>query len=396
MKLKINRSLKIALIIIIAMSICSISFLLYKELKYPVFEEEKVSLYEYNNKANINYTVFLKPNILYEEESLGEGNIYITEFIDHIKTSFNYDFSGEKEAEIKGDYEIAAVVEGYAGEGETYRTIWQKKFILLPKTSFDTKNKNFSIKEEIPLQLNVYNDFAKRVIENSRIGSQVKLTVFMDVNLKAETDNGVIDEKMMPAMVMPLNASYFEILGNLAEEKPGKIEETKKIQLPVNRKNVITFSSIIGVLIILLVLLIFVTKAIVITDSLEKNLKKIFKKHGDRLVALNNEIAVTYENHSEVKSIEDLVKIADEIGKPIIYKHSSDFKQISKFYVNDENQMYILDLNEIILELDLSNSEKSKEKSSDDVKKLREIITGLKTSKKREEKSETETTESKS
>jgi hypothetical protein len=40
------------------------------------------------------------------------------------------------------------------------------------------------------------------------------------------------------------------------------------------------------------------------------------------------------------------VRISDELGKPILYKHNSNQDRESKFWVIDESRNYILDLNE--------------------------------------------------
>lgn len=391
MKIHINKNLRIILLITSIILMCAASFYLYKEVKYPSFKEEKITLFSYNNMTNVNYRVFLKPNILYDVESIGEGNIYIAEFVDYIDTSFNYEFRGERYTDVKGDYEIIAKVEGVIGEDEDFKTIWKKDFVLLPKASFQANDKTISVKEDFKLKLQEYNEFAQQVIKTSKIGSKVKMTVLMNVRLKANTDKGIVEEKISPTMIIPLNANYFEIGGNLSQEKPGSIEETKQVQLPINKNKVIVYGIILGISLILLIFIIFFTKAKLMMDPFEKKIRKIFKKHGDRLVALNNEIAVTCENYSEVKSIEDLVRIADEIEKPITYKHSIDYKEISKFYVYDESQMYVFDLTTVLIDKNIDKEKK--DSSEDDVNKLKKTISELKASKPKIKESETETTE---
>lgn len=394
MKLEINKKIKIVSIAFFSLIFIITLIFTYREYKVPRYAEEKVSLYTYNNKANIGYSVVLKPNILYEEKSLSEGKIYITEFIDHIKTSLNYVFIGKEQADIKGNYQVIAQMEGYTGQDETYKTIWKKDFIISPKKDFSKKDKTISIKEENILTLTEYNEFAKKVIESSQISTSIKLTVLMNVNMTAKTDKGLIQENMSPSMTIPLNTSYFEITGKLSEEKPGNIEKTKQVKLPVNENKVIVYVIILGVSLILLIFLLFFIKTKPIIDPIEKRIKKIFKKYGDRLVALNNDIAVTCENYSEVKSMEDLVRIADEIERPIMYKYSLDYKEISKFYINDDTQMYMFDLAKILIAKNLDN--RKKDKSEDDVNKLKKTISEIKASKPKKKKSETQTTESKS
>ena len=94
-------------------------------------------------------------------------------------------------------------------------------------------------------------------------------------------------------------------------------------------------------------------------DNFTKSLNKIFKKHGSRLVALNSSIPESFKDYNNVKAIDDLVRIADEIGKPIMYKYSAAPKEITQFYVWDENQLFIFDLNEAIKKMEMEKPQKT-------------------------------------
>lgn len=348
MKLKINKRLKIALISILVILIGTSSFLLYMEIKHPGFEEQKISVYSYNNKSTVNYKIFLKPNILYDTNPLDEGKIYITEFIDYIKATFNYEFSGEREADIEGTYDIITKAEGFIIEKEEIKIIWEKDFVIIPQKSFSITDKTKSIKEEIEVRLDEYNTFVKEIIETSKINCQTRLYIIMNINVKGNTDKGSIEETISPNMVMSLNTNMFQISGNTNIDKSGAIEETKQVQIPVDKRQFVFYCIILGILILALILLVFFTKGVLVKDPLEKKIKGIFKKHGDRLVALNSELAITCDCINKVKSIDDLVRIADEVGKPIMYKYSKDYKEINKFYVTNEDELYILDLYEVL------------------------------------------------
>lgn len=389
MKLKINKRLRKVLMVIVIALIIVVSFFLYKAVRHTEFKNEKVSLYNYENKGNISYNVFFKPNILYNDNSVGEGNVYLTEFVDYINAVFNYEFKGEKEADIKGNYDITAVAEGYIGEKETYKTIWKKEFKLLPKTNFKLKDKSFAIKKEVPIKYEEYNNFAKQVIEDSKVGLQVKLLVSMNVNLKADTGKGIIEEKMSPTMIIPLNTSFFEVTGELSKNKPGVIEGTKKIQLPVNKEKVMVYSSLLIILTAALLFLIFFTSAFAVDDPFTRSLNKIFKNYGDRLVALNDDAAVLNENISNVKSMEDLVKVSDEIGRPIVYKHSYSLKDINEFCVFDGNQSYVFNLMNFLKDSGYKEFNKEEKKPTKDKSRPKKSILGFKSALSKKEKSET-------
>lgn len=356
-KLSINNKFKIALI---SISICiaiTMSILLYFEYKIPSFQEEKVSLYGYNNKADIDYTISFKPNMLYDEGISAAGEIYLTSYVETINTLFRYQFSGEREGRITGNYKIIAEVEGYTGEKETYKTIWKKLFTLVPETSIEEYNKRLLIERELPLNLNTYNNFAELIKNDSKVSSQVKLTVFMDVDLDVETDKGTVKEKLSPSITIPLNTNYFEITKNIPPEKQSAIEETRQVQLPVNKNLIVIYSVVLGLMLILILCTIFLTVGTE-KDSFIKALNKIFKKHGSRLVALNSNIPGSFKDYNKVKAIDDLVRIADEIGKPIMYKYSADPKEITQFYVWDENQLFIFDLLEAVKKMEMEKPQK--------------------------------------
>ncbi|WP_461207714.1 DUF5305 domain-containing protein [Clostridium sp. DL1XJH146] len=341
-KLNINKKIRFSLIGIIVIVVGVFSFLLYKTIDSPGCEEKITSLYSYNNKAEVTYNVSLKENSLYDGESIGQGEFYIAKYIDNINTSMNYEYTGETKADIKGDYEIYAIVEGYTGEEESYETIWQKKYILSPKESFEANDKTITLEKEIPINFNEYNDFTAQLFEDSNISTEAKVTVFWDINVSTNTDKGLVEEKISPKMEIPLNEKYFKITGELVQDKQGNIEKTEQVTLPVNKVQVSIYSVFIVLLLVISAILIFCAKETDKISSLEKNLKSIFKIYGDRLVALNSKADGDIDNYNEVKSIEDLVRIADDIGKPIIYKHSDDFKEITKFYVFDETKTFIL------------------------------------------------------
>ncbi|HOJ10151.1 MAG TPA: DUF5305 family protein [Clostridiales bacterium] len=357
MKLKITKTLKAILLVINVILIIGVVIYFYRYYTSPHSIEETIVKYSYIQKGDIKYQVQLIPNDLYEERSIDEGSIYITQLIDCIKVSCNYNFEGDKSADIKGDYEIAAVVEGYVGEKDSVKTIWKKKFPIIPRTTIEAQKEGISIDKEVLFKLDEYREFARVIIEILKVNTNAKLCIQMNVNLKADIDKISVQEKMSPAIEIPLNVNYFTISKLNIAEKPGKVEETNRVKVPPDKKIIILCGIIIGILIISLLYLIIFTTEPTIKDKDIKNFNKIFKNHGNRLVALSNKFVTANQRCCRVKSIDDLVRIADELGKPIFYEHSRNFVEITRFFVFDDTWLYILDIkdstyNEVIKEPD--------------------------------------------
>lgn len=340
MKLKINKSLRLGLIIIIAAITIILTFLIYNEAYNPGIEEKIASVYSYTNKGSVNYSVHLKPNNLYNESVLEAGNLYITEFVDYIDANLKYEFAGDKSDNIKANYSIIAKVQGLIIESDEIKNIWEKDFSIVPGKTINSYEDKISINENVKLNINEYNAFVKEIKESTKINCQTNLSLLMIVDLSGSTDKGAVEDSITTSLVIPLDTALFEISGNNTIDEPGAIEETVQVPLPLNRNLIIIFGLILTASLISLIALIFFTIIAPDKDKLEKELNKIFKKHGDRLVALRSGIDLT--NSIKVKSIDDLVKIADDVGKPILYKYSDNYKEINKFYVTNNNEVFLL------------------------------------------------------
>lgn len=350
MKLILTKNTRKKLIIIFIITAIIFSYLVYNEMYNPGFVEQKNPVYTYINKSSIDYSVHLKPNNLYNDSVLEDGKLYITEFVDFIDTNLKYEFAGDKSENIKANYSIIAKVQGLIIESDKIKNIWEKDFPIVSGKTISSYEDKISINENVKLNLNEYNSFVKEIKESTKINCQTNLSLMMNVDLSGDTDKGTVEDSITTSIVIPLDTALFEISGNSAIDEPGAIKETVQVQLPVNKNLVIIFGLILATSLILLIVLIFFIKIAPDKDQHEKELNKIFKKHGDRLVALRSGIDLT--NSITVKSIDDLVKIADEVGKTILYKYSDNYKEINKFYVIDNDEVFLLVLEYPDIELD--------------------------------------------
>jgi hypothetical protein len=73
-------------------------------------------------------------------------------------------------------------------------------------------------------------------------------------------------------------------------------------------------------------------------DKTEKLVNKIKKKYGEWMVEVNKPPKRTLGSENiEVKSLEDLIKISEELGKPVIYYNDGTKHN---FYILDESVQY--------------------------------------------------------
>lgn len=346
MKFKLDKRIKIGIIAVLLLGIVASSLFFFREWNKEEFREDTVIKYSYNQRADIEYQAYLKPNKLYEKNTLGEGELYLTEFIDYIDTKLKYEFQGEKKGDLGGEYEVVARVEAYSGEGEEITYIWQKDFPLIAKKRFKIIDESLNIEEKMKIDLDKYSSFASEIIEASKVNSQSRLNLILNVNLKGQVEGEEVDELISTNLLIPLNTGMFSVGGENSTIREGKIEEKINVKVPPSKMKLIILGISMSVLLLVLVLSVFLLEGVKNTRTKkEKLLKSIFKKHGDRLVAVEGDIDINRGSIVSVKSIDDLVRIADEEGKPIMYKYSDD-KDISSFYVSLENVLYILQIRE--------------------------------------------------
>lgn len=356
MKRSIYKKLRTAFIITGLTLFLASGFAAIKSIINPGYKEENVTRFECKNNCEAEYNVFLKPNPLYETLILDKDKLVITEFVDYIDTRFTYRYVGNKKARITGYYEIIAMVECYTKENDAEIIIWNKPYILSPGATFEKDDTDqFNINKNVSVYLNEYNNFVKTISEASKINASTRVTVFMNINIIAETADGTIEEQLSPQIVIPLATAYFKV-GVVNDDKPRTIEETVQTQLPVNYTLVYFFTGVGSIsLLMTLYMLIF-------TEGTDPDphviiLNKIFKNHGDRLVALRSDVSAVWDNVFEVSSIEDLVRISDDMEKPILYKYSENRYDIREFYLFNGTEMYILDLSENIMKMEKDESE---------------------------------------
>ena len=364
MKKSIHKNIRTAVIPIAGILIAVLALLFYKELTVPKYMEVKVKTYSYSSKGGIGYKVMLKPNLLYSASSLEEGGTYIAEFVDSVHASFKYDFEGSGQADLKGSYIIGAVLEGYQEKQDEYiggtsaveegnktdktesKAIWKKEYQLAPETKFDLTDNRMSISRDISINYSEYNRFAQQVLDAAKVNTPVRLVVSMNLMLQADTGRGEIEDTAVQSMVIPMGASLFNITKSEMSEKPGAVEKTQKVKLPVNRSFLVLYGAAAGILVIGLLYIIFFTAVKPDISLQQKELNKIFKKYGSRLAALTCPVIAEPGSSRTVKSMDDLVRIAEEIQKPVLYGYDSDTNCISRFFTIDGSWMYLYDLKE--------------------------------------------------
>jgi hypothetical protein len=321
----VRTGIQIILILMVAVSL----FSLYQAFQSETVIDKDFPACNYEARSNFNYAALLKPNSLFETRSIGQNRTYFTKIIDRIDTIFYYDFTCDRPASINGDYEVVASVNGED---------WEKNYVLVPKKEFaGDKMTDFTVK--FPVNLSTYNDVVNSI--GKEIDVQAKdpeLKLIYNINTIASIGSDHAKETLSPTIVIPLGKKAFNITGDLSTRKNGSIFRSEVyIQQDVIEKRI--YSGIIAVMaFFLLVLFTRFTKNKVIDKN---SVNEIKNKYGDWITEAAE--IPTSKDIVKISTFLDLVKIAEELGRPIL--HFADNK-IHWFFVLDGQTMYEFRLNE--------------------------------------------------
>ena len=339
-RIKMHRELRLSIVTLLVIIIIASSYSAYSASQEPTTIEKIVPTYIYTHKGIWDYQVYIKDNSLYDTNVLGPGDgKNFKKLIEHINMSFSYEFLANQKSTIHGSYKITA---------EIQTSLWSKEFIITPTTHFNSSINQAKFTDKFPLNITIYEDFIFNV--NSETGSSAgdsKLVIKCTVSLSAKTAEEKIDDTFSRSLQIALRSEIVNIDGTLVSTQPGSIEKTEKVYQPgvTTQTNNWTSSSIIITLIC--AGFVIVTKSDLEAQKLmTRQIKKIQKKFGEWIVEVEKlpKRGVGVELVS-TKSMDDLVKISEELGKPIIY-YTSDKKETHTFYVIDEAIHYKYTLSE--------------------------------------------------
>jgi len=344
-KIKIPLTVRMLAIAVLGIILIISAFSTYAAYQEPTTTEESYITLTYGQSGRFNYIVSLKNNTVYNKTTLypGEGVIF-KQIVDNINTSFTYNFQFtylqiEKSTEISGNYNIQA---------EIQTDIWTKTYTLVPTTSFNSSGKTANFNVNFPIDFPFYDNVVTTINSETGINAPNPLLIIKcNVAVTAKTGNELIYDSFKPSITVSLNQKTIEISDILSLSQSGSRTgmETVFHQEIVDQRNNWTLISIIF-LIVFLTLLLITTNEIEKVSKAEKMLKKINKKYGEWLVKTHKKPETPSSKIITLDSLEDLSKVGEELGKPLIhYNPVLDKHEEHIFYVLDEKTMYKYVLN---------------------------------------------------
>ena len=286
----------------------------------------------YKEQGWFDYEIYLKDNKLYgatvlrlkglpaagppssspsAPQTLGPGLIYFPKIIDNIKASFSYQFSSDRPVSVQSEeVEVTAIIEN---PGK-----WSKNVVLIPKTR---KEGDFII--SFPIDINYYTELIDAIqSETGAGGGPYNLKIKADVYTVAETNLGTIDEVYTQTLVGELEGNTLTFGEELSQSQSVSVSGAT---IPTGSEQGGTKAPWVGGLIVALLALgyfgwsqIQLRPAVV---GIEAEAARARKKYRQVMVDIE-ELPKVKPNETVIplSSLDDLVKISDDLVKPVLHK----------------------------------------------------------------------------
>jgi len=332
-KIILPRNLRLAILLI--STIFLIFFVLFTLFStQPIQQSKIIDDYEYLHSGSYEYTAFLKNNTIYNNQSelyQDQGKLF-REIIDHINLKYSYTFYG---------YRNITFEQAYYQIIPTIRTnYWNKTFaVIVNETTIQSPSFNIIF----PLNLSYYEKLLSRI--NNEINfqtNQQSLEISTKIFLTAKTINDTIHDTFVHNIMIPLTSKIVNFDGNFSRTKPVLKSHKEIIEVSGYRTQVIFLSVLSTFIFILIITFLILTKSSKILSKKQKQFLKIKKKYGKWMAEIKEKINGTSFKIIYTKTIEDLIKISEEISKTILY-YTDEKNNNYLFYVIDEEQFYVFE-----------------------------------------------------
>ncbi|MFQ5999494.1 MAG: DUF5305 family protein [Candidatus Bathyarchaeia archaeon] len=332
------------LLLFVFLSIVSLSGV-YSSYQLPIEKIEIVEAIKYKHVGTYDYTANLKPNIIYNQSTLkpGQGRIYLS-ITKNITTTFSYTF------ELLGLKNPANITTEYNMTAYLSTSQWSPiQFSESNSSTLEFTGTTAQFSTSYLINISSVEEMAETI--QNEIGvysSRYNLTINIVIHTVANTLNGTVDEYFTPTLAVIFRyrtgeGDYISI-ENLLHTDSGTLAGIPQTiyqgWVVLQRSASITFS------IISFACLAITAMAYRQIKPEKKPMKR--EKPIDEIIAPFEEIVVdvakepSYEKRRvtiTMKSLEDIVKVADGLEKPILHTERPSTTQDRK----PTHVLYVLD-----------------------------------------------------
>ena len=303
-------------------------------LYYGLNNKEKVSV-RYVGKNDIDYKVYLKKNKFFETPYLEKGKSYITSLIKNINATYTYNMTFSEEVKGTYNYYIKGKI---TADKDTGGNFWTKEYLLTtPKVKEINYGKNIFIRENIDIDYNKFNDYLKEFKSTVNVPVEAKLEIFLVVESNISSDDMELPITSKLSLQLPLSEDSIEAT---IDTNTKNIDKT--ISKEIKSTDMKYYLSFISGISLLILTLIFITKAIYLNIRIKKSNKyefkrdEILKSYDSIIVSTNNLPSFKGIKQIEVQQFSELMDAYTEVRMPINHYENEEETKSAFFIIKDD------------------------------------------------------------
>ena len=305
-------------------------------LGYKVINHTSIQKVKYVESCDFSYQVCMKNSTCAPENSR-----YNTSDINIVKVAFKYNAEYEEKINVDTQYKVVVLMRSY--NKKDHSLLFEKRLDMVPSGSISSVSKGYLANEIVTCNFEMFKDVFKDNLDDD---NEVEIGFFVDENNESRK-------------VASLTVPYFKDNAELTKISTNA-ERLAEVKVNVWDTYTLLYGLFASALTIVSLILIYKTTRLVLKVTNNKNeyesaVDSVLKQY-DSIIVVARDGYESLEEREIVKldSIEELVKIRDELNKPIIFSKVNNVK--CEFIVEDEKILY----KHVMKEADFTEDDKNK------------------------------------
>jgi hypothetical protein len=337
-RIPISRLTRLALTVLLGGTVLLCLAMLVRALMLPAEISGSRAVFEYEQNAKMDYTVGLHPNPLYDRLELGPGIAYFLNLITDIRVHATYSLRTDRPIPVECVYTLTGTLRVYDTNTKEGVVIWSRPYTLIEDRSTHAEGGQLTLGDTVAIDVHSYLPILTQIEELTEV-KPARAVLILEWHTRALTTEGIpIGEGTVTTLEIPVGAKCFTIAGEPTAKDKGSFtvaDVRKDPRVMAERRTWGIWLAVSAAF-----LWCFVTFTTVsLTEKKVQAVNAALKKAGSRLVR-----SLTPEPAGgtviDMCSIDDLLRVADELGKPVVLITQSEENGANLFYVIDGETRY--------------------------------------------------------
>ncbi len=323
-------------------------YLIAVSFSQPVLQRSEITTAVFNQSSVYEYDAVLKPNTLYEKSTLNKSDGYLyTSIVDLLRFRYRYTFESDYDSNANALYTMNVFLISMDTNKEGV-VLWQKKLPLQDSAEIKFRSDKASFAREYNINVTEVNNLTKTIEKEINVRGDHYLKISSDVFVKTQTNGYTLDDQLPHELMIKM--------GNTLDSEGESANRTKSITKSTEKQTVVSVLGIgitvltarylsLGMLIFSLLLIAYGASKFKFNFKLLPKIpgtaESINKKYRSWIIETRNPSLP--KDSIQVTSIEDLVKLSDDVGKPVLHSFNEDSHI---YYIIDDNAGYFFKLSE--------------------------------------------------